>query len=299
MGLIEFTGFGDLLRMVGILFWLLVIATLVAALVMPKTRKGKIIAVLVIVGLFAAFPGRWAWQEKQRRDAARARYETAEAMFQERCKKAGEFIHRTAEDVEGVFLLKLRPGVINLGLQYEMDDPYGDDLRGEGYIGTFLRARNDEGFLDAMKVGGYRYIDAVDPKDGVRYRYTGSIKEVTHTSSIMMGGDGKTKFKSKEIVLDKLPAPDSAPRYGVTYDDISTREERDYWIAGSSLKVIDLSTNEVMAERIGYMMDSGQGNASGGRQPWSFARQNACPPKPYPQQTRNFVEKILRPIQRN
>ena len=109
MGLIELSGFGDLLRMVGVLFWLLVIGALVAALVLPKTRNGKIVAVLVIVGLFAAFPGRWAWQKKQKNDAARARYETAEAMFNERCKKSGEFIRRTAENVEGVLLMKIRP----------------------------------------------------------------------------------------------------------------------------------------------------------------------------------------------
>ncbi|MBL0209276.1 MAG: hypothetical protein IPP84_15475 [Propionivibrio sp.] len=79
------------------------------------------------------------------------------------------------------------------------------------------------------------------------------------------------------FVLDEVPAPGPAPRYGVTYDDISTREERDYWIAGSSLKVIDLKTNEVMAERIGYMMDRGQGNTSGGRAPWLLAADHACP----------------------
>jgi hypothetical protein len=69
------------------------------------------------------------------------------------------------------------------------------------------------------------------------------------------------------FVLDKVPRSRPHPRYGVTYDDISTREERDYWIAGSSLKVIDLQTNEVMAERIGYMMDRGQGDTeeAGGR----------------------------------
>ncbi|MBK9446200.1 MAG: hypothetical protein IPO00_08930 [Betaproteobacteria bacterium] len=32
----------------------------------------------------------------------KTRLQTAETMFQERCKKAGEFIYRTAEDVEGV-----------------------------------------------------------------------------------------------------------------------------------------------------------------------------------------------------
>jgi hypothetical protein len=110
------------------------------------------------------------------------------------------------------------------------------------------------------------------------------------------------------FVLDKIPATGSAPRYGVTYDDISTREEREYWIAGSSLKVIDLQTNEVFAERIGYMLDRGQGDNSGGRSPWLFAADHACPsfqrnPLRPPgsgssaqiRQAQVFVEKILEP----
>lgn len=142
-----------------------------------------------------------------------------------------------------------------------MDDPYGHDSADDEYLKSFLYGRNEKGspIVDGPVASkGYRYVDAIDLQDNKRYRYTGSIKEVTHTSSILMGGDGKTQFKSKEFVLDRILAPNPPPRYAVTYDDISTREERDYWIAGSSLKVIDLKTNEVMAERIGYMMDRGQ-----------------------------------------
>jgi hypothetical protein len=113
-GLIELTGLDDLLHLVGILFWVLVIGALVMALTLPKTRKGKAFATLVVVGLFVAFPGRWAWGDKQRIDVVRK----AEAMFRERCKKSGEFIHRTVENVEGVFLLKLRPEGINRSDQY-------------------------------------------------------------------------------------------------------------------------------------------------------------------------------------
>ena len=91
----------------------------------------------------------------------------------------------------------------------------------------------------------------------------------------------------------------------VTYDDISTHEDRTFWIAGSSLKVIDLQTNEVIAERVGYMVDRGQGNQSGGRSPWSYAPYSACPsfvtaPSGAPNQlwqTRNFVHRILKPTQ--
>ena len=239
-----------------------------------------------------------------------ARLAKAEAMFAERCKKAGVFINRTAESVEGVFLMKLRPQGINHGDQYRMDDPYGRDFGGDAYIRSFLNGffeanykRPDEPRSNVLPHIAYSYVEALDPKDGQRYRYTGSIKEVTHTSSILMGGDGKTTFKTKDFVLDKVPAPGPMPRYGVTYEDISTREERDYWIAGSSLKVIDLQTNEVMAERIGYMMDRGQGNTNSGRSPWLFAADNACPAfiathgaSGQPGQTELFAAKVLKPI---
>ena len=246
--------------------------------------------------------------------APKSRLATAEAMFQERCKTAGEKIYRTAENVEGIFLMKLRPKGINYGDQFKMDDPYGRDLDGEGYIETFVRGSYELMRPKNPRPGwpprlGYRYVEALDPKDGMRYRYTGAIKDVTHTSSILIGGTGKT-FVTKDFVLDKVPAPADPPRYGVTYDDISTHEEREYWIAGSSLKVIDLKSNEVMAERIGYMMDRGQGDNGGGRSPWLHAADHACPtfrrnPLRPPghgaaaqsYQTLDFVTKILLPLQ--
>jgi hypothetical protein len=261
-------------------------------------KPGKWIAAVLAALLLTACAG---GSTSVDREAARARLAKAEAMFQERCRKSGVFIHRTAETVEGVFLLKLRPSVSYGHDQYLMDDPYGSDLIGDGYIETFLRARNEKGFLDPMKPGGYRYVDVIDPKDGKRYRYTGRIDQPWLR-------DKRYGEWVREFALDRIPAPDPAPRYGGTYDDISTREERDYWIAGSSLRVIDLETREVMAERVGYMMDRGQGSDAGGRTPWLFAAAHACPrfgpeevgvPRSFYQarQTRNFVERILYPTQ--
>jgi hypothetical protein len=244
---------------------------------------------LILVGLLSACSGMAG--NTASREAAQERLAKAEAMFQERCKKSGVFIYRTAENVEGIFLLKLRPEGINYRDQYKMDDPYGLDVSGDGYIKDFLLGgpSGDE---------GYHSVDAIDPKDGKRYRYIGRIEEPWQKDKNYL--KGYTRF-----VLDKTSAPDPAPRYGVTYDDISTREERDYWIAGSSLKVIDLQTNEVMAERIGYMMDRGQGSNSGGRSPWLFAAAHACPrfrtdPGGHTyqtDQTREFVTQVVKPAQ--
>ncbi len=248
-----------------------------------------------------------------------SRLAEAEAMFAERCKKAGVFIHRTADNVEGVFLMKIRPKEINYGDQYNLDDPYGRDLGGDGYILNFLRGfetRQAQFAPGSPSRYGYHYVEAIDPKDGQRYRYTGSRKVVGRMDATApnvkfdLARDPNFDLNIYAFTLDKVPAPGPMPRYGVTYDDISIREERDYWIAGSSLKVIDLQTNGVMAERIGYMIDRGQGDRSGGRSPWLFAANNACPsffinPNLPPNgrgsaaqrhQTEDFVETILKPI---
>lgn len=239
---------------------------------------------------------------------AKERLAKAQAMFAERCKTAGEKIHRRVEDVEGVLLLKVRPRTINYNDQFALDDPYGRDLGGEGYIGSFLRGSYQTETSGTPAPGspprfGYRYIEVLDQKDGQRYRYTGRAEEPWQTNKAYL--QGYLRF-----VLDKVPAPGPTPRYGVTYDDISTREEREYWIAGSSLKVIDMQTSEVIAERVGYLMDPGQGNISGGRSPWLIAASHACPsfftnpnlrrtgPGSAAQanQTLDFVESVLKPM---
>ena len=58
------------------------------------------------------------------------------------------------------------------------------------------------------------------------------------------------------------------------------RKDREHWVAGGSLKVIDLHTKEIVAERVGYMIDQAQGIQAGGRSPWASAQQDACPPFP-------------------
>lgn len=275
---------------------------------MSKTLFQRIATTLLPL-LLAACATTGGAQNTPTREDGRARLAKAEAMFAERCKKSGEFIHRTAENVEGVFLMKPRPTKKNHGDQYKMDDPYGADVTGNGYISLFLLNRDTKGSLveEEGVASGYRYAEALDPKDGKRYRYTGSMKVVgrknpnTPNHQVELARNPNFDLNNYAFVLDKVPAPGSMPRYGVTYDDISTREERDYWIAGSSLKVIDLQASEVMAERIGYMMDRGQGDRNGGRSPWLFAEFHACPEFPktasgHPfkgYQTRNFVEKVL------
>lgn len=242
-----------------------------------NTIRARFIAALVLSTLLQACG------TASRAPELSERQKTAQAMLEERCKRAGVRIHRTVNDVEGVFLLKVRPSEVNYGDQFRLDDPFGHDFGGMAYVRSFLRGhyeantRRSDGAPLTNSLLGFSHVEAIDPADGKRYRYSGATREVTHVRSVLVGGDGRTTFKTIDFVADATPITGPAPRYGVTYDDISSREEREYWIAGSSLKIIDLQTNEVIAERIGYMRDPGMGNTSGGRSPWLFALDTACP----------------------
>lgn len=203
----------------------------------------------------------------------------AQTLFEQRCASAGEKIARTVSDVDGVLLLKLRTGELNYRQQFRLNDPYGRDYHGEGYIKSFLRAHHElTGRIARMRDRpgktrdqlGYSYVEAVDPEDGKRYHYTAFVDQ-PGMSDVRYAKD------YLRVVLESTLASGPSPRYGVTYDDISTSEDRLNWIAGSSLKVIDLLTNEVIAERIGYMMDPAQGADGGGRSPWLIAASHACP----------------------
>jgi hypothetical protein len=310
---LKLTGLDILFAAAGNLYLLLALVGVCIALWKGKTwlRKG-IYAVLVLAAFSAPLV-----PEVTRQIEFRNRQATAKSMFEERCRTAGEKIYKTVENVEGIYLMKVRTST-NFGNQFELDDPYGHDSTGDQYLLNFLQGyyhqRNEKPVVGSPAHTGFHYIEAMDPKDGKRYRYTGGLKVVGQMKiepanlQKALKIDPKYDINNYAFVLDKAPAPGEPPRYGVTYDDISTHEEREYWIAGSSLKVVDLETNEVIAERIGYMMDWAQGSGAGQRSPWLFAADNACPGFQWTSnvpvrngageqagQTLVFVEKVLSP----
>ncbi|MDY0384577.1 hypothetical protein [Trichlorobacter sp.] len=298
---------------VNIGYWFLAAAAMVGSFITLKGKApiwGRILVALAIGGLLMSWPISNQIKHNKQKKERKAVYDAADAQFQMRCKSAGVKIYRTVDNVEGVLLMKLRPKWD----PYDQNqiDPYGEDFGRadgdpKGYIGSFLWGRDKIGSTveDPKKAvrPAYRYVDVIEA-DGKRYRYTGYMKEVGKRTPEYVArerlkdptfSDGIFEFSLKRT-LAKGPAP----RYGVTYDDITTPEERKMWIAGSSLKIIDLKTNEVIAERIGYMIDRGMGSTGGGRSPWQHAARWACPKFPgverpkQMEQTRDFTEQVLK-----
>lgn len=301
----EFTNPGVVIRVIiGLCVVLGLLIGVPLAIIKPKSLVFKVVWIVAVLALLS-YPAMKMRESSLKQERAAAMQKANWDYYAMRCKGAGEKITRTVENVEGVLLVKIRPHGTYDSDQFALSDPYGYDHDGDEYIKTFLRGRDEQGGLVYAFTAhpGYRYIEAVDSKDGVRYRYTGYIDEIWKRDSSYL--KGVTHFE-----LNKSPAALPGPRYGVTYDDISTPEDRKRWVAGSSLRVIDLQTNQVIAERIGYMIDPGLGSRSGGRSPWLLAAYNACPAFPPVEpgrknsvqqvgQTRRFIEKVLQPIQEN
>jgi len=309
---LDLTPFGSLLAGIGWLIWLLAAAGLWWALRGQRPWKTRVLRALPIVLLLGIGPGLSAWRNLQ----AKFRLDASMALFAERCKTAGERITRTVENVDGVVWMKWREKISNadnFADQWKLNDPYGQDCGAEGCILQLLRpAEGSERDPNAegKAARGYKFVETNDPRDGGRYRYAAirqSAAQVTreefakHVENTGYGADGDGYYKA----LRRQAIGQFNARYGIVWNDISTREDREHWIAGGSLELIDLVTSELIAQRVGYMVDRGQGSQAGSRSPWLFAAQAACPEFPHePNESRrgrtrhevlDFVTKVLRP----
>lgn len=298
-GPIDLTPFGALLTGIGWLYWLVALVAAGFALWLPKRWIVKLPLAVLVLAVFIVPITVHVDQKKQVLEARRSKLDEAMALFAERCKTAGEKINRTVENVEGVVWMKWRGSELNLDDQFATNDPYGHDCSAEDCIVKLLRAskgmENDPNAKRPNHIG-YRYVESIDPNDGQRYRYVMRLVEQ----------DPRLKSFPRPQIEREAIAQFTA-RYGITWDDISTHEDREHWIAGGSLKVIDLQTNDVIAERIGYMVDRGLGSKAGFAAPWAFALRDACPSfsvypdgsqvtRSYPlTETLTFVIKVLRP----
>ncbi|MCE9660439.1 MAG: hypothetical protein K8R60_17900 [Burkholderiales bacterium] len=303
---LDLTPFGPLVSLLGIGYWLLAVGAAAWAFRLPRGLPARVgLATLVL----AAFLAPVVWKSRTRAADPSASPEARQAAmvyFAERCKTAGERISQTVDDVEGIAWTRWRDKYSsrdNFADQWKLNDPYGRDCGMEECIAALLRVTSgaeqmpDEAMRHAV---GYRFVETVDPRDGRSYRYRASIR-VTHQRT----RDQLEQFKKNTggqdpgldvlgFAIDREPLAKPTARYGVTWEDISTHEDREHWIAGGALKVVDLQTNEVIAERTGFLMDPGQGSTSGSRSPWAWAKSYGprCPQIDV--STKDFVTRVLK-----
>jgi hypothetical protein len=285
------------LAMVGWGYVALVLIALVLVLWLVKNRIAKTIMVCIVIALAAILPYRgYEENQKQQQTAEefKARYTKAKALFDERCKTAGEKIYRTVENVEGILLVSPRLEVTHTDRASRdwVGAGFPGEAGGNQYIMEFLSYNKPGEGLRGRSLGptpggvrGYRYLITEENKSLVRY-------SMRRESDYFNNGDPVVAYGSRE------PYKGSQPRFSVAYENIEDSAGRNEWIAGGRIRVLDRSNGELLAEFVRYSFEAGFGNTSGGRSPWGFATQ--CPPTAYGGSNghiRSFTEQVLKPKQ--
>lgn len=240
---------------------------------MARTNKSKNAIRMVTVVFFGspiilffilAFEG---WQERRQ-------FEADVNYVRELCAKhGGDKIYRTVDNVEGVFQITNRPYITEAGWQdqYGMQDPWG-------------KAQGDS---DSTLAGGGPSIPL--GKNGVRTGVDGYQFLEQHTA---FGESNKpylrrTRGNNMSAYVSTLQS-----RYGYQTEDISTPEMRKRWIAGGRIKIINLQTREILAERVGYFRSIGKYASMHWAGASAYGTEGICPNK---SQLGQFLTSTLHP----
>lgn len=111
-------------------------------------------------------------REAEAEEAAwRKRYDPAKARFDQLCQNAGEKIYRTADNVDGILLLKVRGD--DEKYQDSFYNPRKDQMWEDAAVESeFEREEYVASFLPYFSRAHYDYVDVLQ-KDGSIIRYSG------------------------------------------------------------------------------------------------------------------------------
>ncbi len=205
-------------------------------------------------------------------------------------KDGGDQIYKTVENVQGVLQMKARnpdyyrkpDGTLYNAMadQYGMNDPYGRAIQDSFEIYSHVGMSSIRPEAPSRGKQGYWFIEqqpnqASPEGRGYRRSYLSAVESPPDLQS------RTTTDKPVYEVKQMSNVSTLRSRYGYLTEDLTTEEMRDNWIGAGRIKVIDLQTNEVLAERKGYFRASGNLLPSGADR-WtssgSEGQDRICPP---------------------
>ena len=175
---------------------------------------------------------------------------TPEQYFDHLCKtEAGEFIYKTVEHVEGLYLLRPhKPAGYATGHLYALEAPYG---RGVG--GT----HPEEYFVQPV-IGQYEFLEMPLPSSGSETSKPVMHKRYYRDESSHPNREYQTAINGRFITVPYIVAETEASamksRYGFTWRGIVRPHDRENGIGGGEIIVLDLQTKEVLAVRRGFVL---------------------------------------------
>ena len=287
-------GLGWITSTIGIVFWVLVIG-LLFVIVRFIRRKDYLLASVTCVPLAALFVLPVMAYMEQREYLAK--YEPAKAIFDKLCKEqSAPIIKRTVEDVEGVLLLKVRQKSDHNDWKNQMWSGAGlpGESAGESYIKDFLLDRQIPRVANTDQFGPWQVMQRVGEVGKRGFRF------VVAPSLVAGGIDRYTAYVAKQelnmhperVKLQATVFKEPSPQYAITFEDNIELALRQHWIAGTTVKVIDTKSNEVIGQQSFWNWDSGFGSTNQ-RSPWQVAV-NRCPSyQSSLTNTHKFVDQVL------
>jgi len=199
---------------------------------------------------------------------------TPEQYFDHLCKtEAGEFIYKTVEHVEGLYMMRSRDPVNDDKLKhlYALEDPYGySDIETDAPQKLFINPPWwNYKFFEVGKA-----VPASGQESTARYlRYSGYVQK-------------KSPMNVEDVSTLKS-------QHGYTWRGINRTHDRELGIAGGELIVMDLQSSEVLAVRRGYIRSGDVRNNLTGV--WWLGG-HVCPVYKHANAyTYEFLSKVLKP----
>lgn len=212
---------------------------------------------------------------------------TPEQYFDHLCKtEAGEFIYKTVEHVEGLYLMRPRKRATD----YEMEHLYGLEAP---YVEVHGEYYSPGEYFVQPHIGKYQFLEVPllqggTRSDGNKYRRYYRDENAHPGEKYQTAINGKGVFVP--YVVAEAPTDAIKSKYGVTWRGITRPHDRELGIAGSELIVLNLETNEILAVRRGYKRTGGVRNLT---EIWWLVGQTC--PKLSERPDHWFIRDVLKP----
>ena len=215
---------------------------------------------------------------------------TPEQYFDHLCKtEAGEFIYKTVENVDGLYLMRVRKRPTDYELEnlYALEDPFG-----AVQTGVF----KPQDYLIQPPFGPYAFLEIPNsigpkPKSGDRYsRYFRRSPENSKRDFVYMKDSHSERVP---YLVDVEPSAFLKSRYGYTWRGIKRPHDRELGIAGSEMIVLDLETKGILGVQRSFIRSGGvRDNLTG---IWWLNGQICQQSEGEEHSPFSFVKKVLRP----
>ena len=295
----------DLAMLLFIAAWGIIILTIVILIWLFRKMRGlplwvRLIPTALVLSFFV-LPAIWEdYKEHLDEEKDWAEYREYRAVFDERCKNAGETIYQTVQDVEGITLLKVWGDSPNDNAHTKMTKQWEfaglpNEMAKEEYIKEFLYWWVTSNIDDEVFVSTYHPL--TDKKRMDEYKKTRSVNMGYSFVDVLQHNGNYLRYRltDDEWQMNK-EAINKTARYAVTFDNPIIQEDRNRWIATTIVTILDTETNTILAKKQWYAFEETRGQRY--LEPTRWLGAIVCPkPERGSHTIHSFVQRVLIPKQ--